>query len=105
MHGERHASPVANQMAFTPALGALGRVRNCLVAAMHRADGTTVNDRSRSINPIVSSAPIQQREVNEIPQPLVANRAGGANTSSLIRTQVPAGASAKECCEGQTQCR
>ena len=34
---------------------------------MHRADGTTVDDRSRPVNLIVSSEPIQQREVNEIP--------------------------------------
>src|SRR4030095_11751648 len=41
-HGERHASPVANQMALTPALGPIGRVRTSLVIPMHRADGTTV---------------------------------------------------------------
>jgi hypothetical protein len=41
--------------------------RTCLVTAMHRADGATVHDRSRPINLIVSSEPIQQREVNEIP--------------------------------------
>ena len=66
-NGERHASPVANQMAHAPALGAIGRVRTGLITAMHRADGTTVHDRSRPINLIVSSEPIQQREVNEIP--------------------------------------
>ena len=66
-HGERHASPVANQMTLAPALGPIGRVRTSLVTAMHGADGTTVHDRSRPINLIVSSEPIQQREVNEIP--------------------------------------
>jgi len=66
-YGERHASPVANQMTLAPALGPIGRVRTSLVTAMHRADGTTVHDRSRPINLIVSSEPIQQREVNEIP--------------------------------------
>ena len=66
-HGERHASPVANQMALAPALGPIGGIRTSLVTAMHRADGTTVHDRSRPINLIVSSEPIQQREVNEIP--------------------------------------
>ena len=66
-HGERHASPVANQMALAPALGPIGRVRTSLVTAMHGAAGTTVHDRSRPINLIVSSEPIQQREVNEIP--------------------------------------
>ena len=34
---------------------------------MHRADGTAVHDRSRPINLILSSEPIQPREVNEIP--------------------------------------
>ena len=58
-HGERHASPVANQMALAPALGPIGRVRTGLITAMHRADGTTVHDRSRPINLIVSSEPIQ----------------------------------------------
>ena len=44
---ERHAPPVANQMALAPALGPVGRIRAALVTAMHRADGTTVDDRSR----------------------------------------------------------
>ena len=64
---ERRAPLVANQMALAPALGPIGRVRTSLVTAMHRTDGTTVHDRSRPINLIVSSEPIQQREVNEIP--------------------------------------
>jgi hypothetical protein len=38
-----------------------------MVTTMHRADGTAVHDRSRPINLILSSEPIQQREVNEIP--------------------------------------
>ena len=59
---ERHAAPVANQMTLAPALGPIGRVRTSQVTAMHRADGTTVHDRSRPINLIVSSEPIQQRE-------------------------------------------
>jgi len=37
-NGERHASPVANQMALAPALGPIGRVRTGLITAMHRAD-------------------------------------------------------------------
>lgn len=49
-YGERHASPVANQMTLAPALGPIGRVRTSLVTAMHGTDGTTVNDRSRPIN-------------------------------------------------------
>ena len=66
-YGERHASPVANQMALAPPLRPIGRVRTSLVTAMYRADGTAVHNRSRPINLIVSSEPIQQREVNEIP--------------------------------------
>jgi hypothetical protein len=89
-------------MALAPALGPIGRTG--LITAMHRADGTTVHDRSRPINLIVSSEPIQQREVNEIP--LVANRAGGASTSCPSRSRVPVEASARECrFEGQTECR
>ena len=38
-----------------------------MVTTMHCADGTAVHDRSRPINLILSSEPIQQREVNEIP--------------------------------------
>src|SRR5436853_4894658 len=54
-------------MALAPALGPIGRVRTSLVTAVHCADGTTVRHRSRPIDLIVSSEPIQQREVNEIP--------------------------------------
>jgi hypothetical protein len=106
-HGERHASPVANQMALAPPLRPIGGIRTSMVTTMHRADGTAVHDRSRPINLILSSEPIQQREVNENPtRPLVANRAGGANTSSPNRTRVPAGASANRCrCGGRTKCR
>jgi hypothetical protein len=42
--------PVANQMALAPALGPIGRIRNGLVTAVHRADATTVHDRPRPIN-------------------------------------------------------
>ena len=66
-HGERHASPVANQMALAPALRPIGGIRTSMVTTMHCADGTAVHDRSRPINLILSSEPIQQREVNEIP--------------------------------------
>ena len=66
-YGERHAAPVANQMTLAPVLGPIGRVRTSLATAMHGADGTTVHDRSRPINLIISSEPIQQREVHEIP--------------------------------------
>src|SRR5947208_5845591 len=54
-------------MTLAPALGPIGRVLASLVTAVHCADGTTVHHRSRPIDLIVSSEPIQQREVNEIP--------------------------------------
>jgi hypothetical protein len=54
-------------MTLAPALGPINGSWTRLVTAVDRADGTTVHDRSRPINLIVSSEPIQQREVNEIP--------------------------------------
>jgi hypothetical protein len=49
-NGERYAPPVANQMALAPALGPIGGIRTALVAAVHRADGTTVHDRPRPMS-------------------------------------------------------
>jgi len=101
-HGERHASPVANQMTLAPALGPIGRVRTSLVTAMHRADGTTVHDRSRPINLIVSSEPIQQREVNEIPHARSLPIAQAAPTRhprpapEFLREHLPGNAAAKD---------
>jgi hypothetical protein len=101
-HGERHASPVANQMALTPALGPIGRIRTSLVTTMHRADGTTVHDRSRPINPIASSEPIQQREVNEIPHARSLPIAQAAPTRhsraahEFLREHVPGNAAAED---------
>ena len=46
-HRERHALPVADQMALAPAFGPVGGVRTGLVTAVHRADGTTLHDRPR----------------------------------------------------------
>jgi hypothetical protein len=49
-HGERHASPVANQMALTPALGAIGRVLTCLVTACTaRMEQLSTTARDQSI--------------------------------------------------------
>ena len=101
-HGERHASTVANQMALAPALSPIGGVRTCLVAAMHRPDGTTVHDRSRPINLIVSSEPIQQREVNEIPHAPSLPIAHAAPTrhprpaAEFLREHLPGNAAAKD---------
>ena len=68
-HGERHASPVAKQMALASALGPISWIRPSLVPAVHRADGTTVHDRPGPINLIVAREPIQQRKVDQIPHP------------------------------------
>ena len=101
-HGERHASPVANQVALAPALGPIGRVRTSVVTAMHRADGTTVHDRSRPINLIVSSEPIQQREVNEIPHARSLPIAQAAPTrhprsaAEFLREHLPRDAAAED---------
>ena len=101
-HRERHASTVANQMALAPALGAIGGVRTCLVTAMHRADGTTVHDRSRPIDLIVSSEPIQQREVDEIPHAPSLPIAEAAPTrhprpaAEFLREHLPGNAAAKD---------
>jgi hypothetical protein len=102
---ERHALPVADQMALAPALGPIGRIGAGLVTPVHRAVGTTVHDRSRSINLVAASEPIQQRKVDQIPRARQLPIAE-APPASPIRTRVPARASAKECrCEGRRQCR
>jgi hypothetical protein len=101
-YGERHASPVANEMTLAPALAPIGRVRTSLVTAMHGADGTTVHDRSRPINLIVSSEPIQQREVNEIPHARSLPIAQAAPTRhsraahEFLREHVPGNAAAED---------
>jgi hypothetical protein len=69
---------------------------------MHRADGTTVHDRSRPINLIVSSEPIQQREVNEIPHAPSLPIAQAAPTrhprpaAEFLREHLPGNAAAKD---------
>jgi hypothetical protein len=45
-HGERHASPVANQMALAPPLRPIGGIRTSMVTTMHRADGGGANTSS-----------------------------------------------------------
>jgi len=58
-HRERHAPPVADQMALAPALGPIGGIRTRLVPAVHRADGTAVDNRPRPINLVIACEPIQ----------------------------------------------
>ena len=66
-HGERDALSITDQMPFASTLGAVGRIGTRLRAAMHRAHRATIDHRPRPIDLILSSEPIQQREVNEIP--------------------------------------
>ena len=54
-------------MTLASALGAIGGIRTCLVAAMHRAHRATVDDRPGPIDVTVASEPIQQRKVDQIP--------------------------------------
>jgi len=68
----------------------------------HGADGTTVHDRSRPINLIVSSEPIQQREVNKIPHARSLPIAQAAPTPhprpapEFLREHVPGNAAAED---------
>src|SRR5215471_13922979 len=66
--GERHASRVANQMTLAPSLRAIRGIWTCLRAAVHRPDRAAVNDRSGPIDEAAASEPIEQREMNEVPQ-------------------------------------
>ena len=75
-NGERHASPVANQMALAPALGPIGGIWPGPVTPAHHADGTAVHDRSRPINLVIASEPIQQRKVNQIPDTFLVPKNG-----------------------------
>ena len=66
-HRKRHARPSQIRWRLLPRLARSVGFGPVWSPTMHSADGTTVHDRSRPINLIVSSQPIQQREVNEIP--------------------------------------
>jgi hypothetical protein len=50
-------------MALAPALTSIGGIWTGLITAVHRSDGTTVDDRPRPINLVVAREPIQQRKV------------------------------------------
>ena len=101
-HGERHASPVAKQMALASALGPISWIRPSLVPAVHRADGTTVHDRPGPINLIVAREPIQQRKVDQIPHPrlLPVAQATPARhprpAPEFLREHVPGNAAAED---------
>jgi hypothetical protein len=79
-------------MALAPALGLVGGVRTGLLTAVHRAEGTTVHDRSRPINLVVACEPIQKRKMDQIPHARLLAVARDASTSSPTRTRVPAAA-------------
>ena len=99
---ERHAPPVADQMALAPALGPIGGIRTGLVTAVDRADGTTVHDRPRPINLVGAREPIQQRKVDQIPhaRPLPIAQAPPARhprpAPEFLREHLPGNAAAKD---------
>ena len=74
---ERHALPVADQMALAPALGPIGGIRTGLVTPVHPADATTVHDRPRPINLVVPREPIQERKVDQISHARLLRGVGG----------------------------
>src|SRR4029453_16702129 len=59
--GEGFALPVADQITLAPALVSVVGVGPCLFPPRHSAGEATIHDRSRPINPVFSSEPIQQR--------------------------------------------
>lgn len=66
--GRRAASPARRRSpAFAPALGTVGRIRTNLRPTTHGPHGTAIHHRPRPINLGAAGQPIQQREMNEIP--------------------------------------
>src|SRR5262249_29036348 len=65
--GQVLSSRVTNKVTLASALAAIGGIATCLQAAVHRADQATVYDRSRPIDLTAAREPIQQREMNQIP--------------------------------------
>lgn len=68
-HGERDALSVTNQLTLAPALGSIRGIRTRLVAAVDRANATTVHNGPRPINLVLAREPIQERIVDSIPHP------------------------------------
>lgn len=99
---ERHAPPVADQMALAPALGPVGGIRTGLVTAVHRADGTTVHDRPRPIDPVVTREPIEEREVDQIsharllPVAQTSPARHPRSAAEFLREHLPRNAAAKD---------
>ena len=101
-NGERHAPPVADQVALAPALAPISGIRTGLFPAVHCADGTTVHDRSRPINLVAASEPIQHRKVDEIPHtrqlPIAQTPPArhSRSASQFLREQLPGDAATKD---------
>lgn len=99
---ERHAPPVADQMTLAPALGSISRIWTGLIAAVNRADGTTVHDGPRPINLVQACEPVQQRKVHQIPnaRPLPIAQAPPARhprpAPEFLREHLPGNAAAKD---------
>jgi hypothetical protein len=97
-----HATPVANQMTLAPALGPIGGIRPGLVSRTHRPHRATIHDRSRPINLVITSQPVQQGEVHQIPNAglLPVAQAPPARhprtTAELLRQHLPRNATAKD---------
>lgn len=64
---ERDPLCITDQMPFTPALGAVSRIRASQRPATDRTDGTTVHDGARPIDVTAAREPVQEREVHQTP--------------------------------------
>jgi hypothetical protein len=92
---ERHALPVADQMTLAPALGSIGGIWTGMIPPhtrewinCPRLPATNQSGHRERANPAGRSG-------SDPTRPPVANRPGGASTSSPIRTRVPAEACAR----------
>src|SRR5262249_15377017 len=65
----RHAVSVADHVTLAPSPGSIRWIRTGFRPTTHRPHGATIHDRSRPINLVISSEPIQQRKVHQIPRP------------------------------------
>src|SRR4029450_12525817 len=99
---ERHAPPVADQMALAPALAPTRGIWTGLAPAVDGADGTTVHDRPRPINLAGARVPVQQRKVHQIPNagPLPIAQAPPARhpppAPEFLRAHLPRNAAPKD---------
>jgi hypothetical protein len=100
--GQRHAALIADQMALASTFGPIGGIRPSLIATIHRALGTTIHDGSRPIDLVVSSQPVEQRKVDQIPHarqlPIAQAPPAGHPRSApeFLRQHLPRDAAAKD---------